>query len=145
MTSFVAENARRPGHTHVVLITTGSVASIKAPLIVKELLSVSNDLVSFISSSSPGVDSSTRVLPFSFDFPCRLVCQRPGGSSRDQSLARILQERRCGESWCKGVDRRRRVDCKDRLHQAVDYYGSRQLTSFFSCRESSESETRFCT
>ncbi|CAA7262922.1 unnamed protein product [Cyclocybe aegerita] len=36
---FVAEAERRPGHTHVLLITSGSVASIKAPLIVKELLS----------------------------------------------------------------------------------------------------------
>lgn len=38
--SFVAESERCPNHTHVLLITTGSVASIKAPLIVKELLSV---------------------------------------------------------------------------------------------------------
>lgn len=39
--AFVAETERVPGYTHVLLITTGSVASIKAPLIVKELLSVS--------------------------------------------------------------------------------------------------------
>ncbi len=38
--SFVAESERRPNHTHVLLITTGSVASIKAPMIVKELRSV---------------------------------------------------------------------------------------------------------
>lgn len=37
---FVAETERRPGHTHVLLITTGSVASVKAPLIVEELLRV---------------------------------------------------------------------------------------------------------
>ena len=37
---FVAENERKEGFTHVVLITTGSVASIKAPLIVAELLTV---------------------------------------------------------------------------------------------------------
>lgn len=37
---FVAERERQPGYTHVVLITTGSVASIKAPLIVSELLQV---------------------------------------------------------------------------------------------------------
>ncbi|KAL1950439.1 hypothetical protein VTO73DRAFT_5563 [Trametes versicolor] len=35
---FVAEDERTPGNTHVLLITTGSVASIKAPLIVAELL-----------------------------------------------------------------------------------------------------------
>ena len=37
---FVAEKERKPGYTHVLLITTGSVASIKAPLIVSKLLSV---------------------------------------------------------------------------------------------------------
>jgi hypothetical protein len=40
-TTFVANTARRADHTHVLLVTTGSVASIKAPLIVRELLSVS--------------------------------------------------------------------------------------------------------
>jgi len=39
---FVAELERSPDHTHVLLITTGSVASIKAPLIVQELLKVSS-------------------------------------------------------------------------------------------------------
>ncbi|KDR82457.1 hypothetical protein GALMADRAFT_237785 [Galerina marginata CBS 339.88] len=48
--AFVAETARRPGHTHVLLITTGSVASIKAPLIVKELLSYHNVLVEVVAS-----------------------------------------------------------------------------------------------
>ncbi len=40
-THFTAAGNRREGHTHVLLITTGSVASIKAPLIVEELLKVS--------------------------------------------------------------------------------------------------------
>lgn len=39
--AFVAETERQEGFTHVLLITTGSVASIKAPLIVKALLAVS--------------------------------------------------------------------------------------------------------
>jgi len=39
---FTAAANKREGHTHVLLITTGSVASIKAPLIVEELLKVSN-------------------------------------------------------------------------------------------------------
>ncbi|KAF8879076.1 flavoprotein [Gymnopilus junonius] len=52
MPSFVAEDARRPGHTHVVLITTGSVASIKAPLIVKELLSYANVLVEVVATKA---------------------------------------------------------------------------------------------
>ncbi|KAJ7291450.1 flavoprotein [Mycena rebaudengoi] len=38
MTSFVAKAERISGYTHVLLITTGSVASVKAPLIVEELL-----------------------------------------------------------------------------------------------------------
>src|SRR5258708_16481384 len=39
---FTAAANKCEGHTHVLLITTGSVASIKAPLIVEELLKVSN-------------------------------------------------------------------------------------------------------
>jgi len=45
---FVAETARQQGYTHVLLITTGSVASIKAPLIVAKLLSVSKIIFIFI-------------------------------------------------------------------------------------------------
>ena len=37
---FIAEAEREEGFTHVLLITTGSVASVKAPLIVSELLLV---------------------------------------------------------------------------------------------------------
>lgn len=37
---FVAGAERVPGCTHVILITTGSVASVKAPQIVHELLEV---------------------------------------------------------------------------------------------------------
>jgi len=37
--SFISEQERQECYTHVLLITTGSVASIKAPLIVSELLS----------------------------------------------------------------------------------------------------------
>jgi phosphopantothenoylcysteine decarboxylase len=37
---FTAAANKREGHTHVLLVTTGSVASIKAPLIVEELLKV---------------------------------------------------------------------------------------------------------
>ncbi|KAJ3750975.1 flavoprotein [Lentinula detonsa] len=36
--TFIAEQERTEGFTHVLLITTGSVASVKAPLIVEELL-----------------------------------------------------------------------------------------------------------
>lgn len=39
--NFTAAENRCEGHIHVLLITTGSVASIKAPLIVRELLKVS--------------------------------------------------------------------------------------------------------
>ena len=43
--AFVAENERAEGYTHVILITTGSVASVKAPLIVSELLSVRQTII----------------------------------------------------------------------------------------------------
>jgi hypothetical protein len=40
---FVAADERSKGFKHVLLITTGSVASVKAPLIVQELLKVLSD------------------------------------------------------------------------------------------------------
>lgn len=40
-TQFTAADSRVPGATHVLLLTTGSVASIKAPLIAAALLEVS--------------------------------------------------------------------------------------------------------
>jgi len=49
--TFVAEDERTPGCTHVLLITTGSVASIKAPLIVSELLSYADVKVEVVSTS----------------------------------------------------------------------------------------------
>jgi len=48
--SFVAEQNRTAGFTHVLLLTTGSVASIKAPLIVSELLSYSNVKVEVVAT-----------------------------------------------------------------------------------------------
>jgi phosphopantothenoylcysteine decarboxylase len=49
---FVAETARKQGYTHVLLVTTGSVASIKAPLIVSELLSYANVLVQVVATNA---------------------------------------------------------------------------------------------
>lgn len=49
---FIAESERSPDHTHVLLVTTGSVASIKAPLIVKELLRYRNVRVEVVSTKS---------------------------------------------------------------------------------------------
>ncbi|KAF9480241.1 flavoprotein [Pholiota conissans] len=56
---FFAELSRRPGYTHVLLITTGSVASIKAPLIVKELLSYSKVLVDVVATK-PSLEFYTK-------------------------------------------------------------------------------------
>ncbi|TFK91879.1 flavo protein [Polyporus arcularius HHB13444] len=49
---FVAETERKEGYTHVVLITTGSVASIKAPLIVAELLTYRNVKVEVVATEA---------------------------------------------------------------------------------------------
>ncbi|KAI0357537.1 flavoprotein [Trametes cingulata] len=49
---FVAENERVPGCTHVLLMTTGSVASIKAPLIVAELLTYKNVKVEVVATEA---------------------------------------------------------------------------------------------
>ncbi|KAJ3573999.1 hypothetical protein NP233_g2070 [Leucocoprinus birnbaumii] len=47
---FVAKDERAPDHIHVLLITTGSVASVKAPLIVRELLKYENVKIEVIST-----------------------------------------------------------------------------------------------
>ncbi|KAK7046726.1 flavoprotein [Favolaschia claudopus] len=47
---FVAETERTPGFTHVLLIATGSVASVKAPLIVEKLLRYANVKVEVIAT-----------------------------------------------------------------------------------------------
>lgn len=39
---FIAAENRTEGYVHIVLISTGSVASVKVPFIVDELLKVSN-------------------------------------------------------------------------------------------------------
>ncbi|KAG9315953.1 flavoprotein [Chiua virens] len=47
---FIADLERSPENIHVVLITTGSIASIKAPLIVQEFLKYSNVKVEVVST-----------------------------------------------------------------------------------------------
>ncbi|KIM89466.1 hypothetical protein PILCRDRAFT_95273 [Piloderma croceum F 1598] len=49
---FVADAERKEGFAHVLLITTGSVASIKAPLIVSELLSYSKVKVEVVATKA---------------------------------------------------------------------------------------------
>ncbi|KAG6860292.1 hypothetical protein C0995_013028 [Termitomyces sp. Mi166 len=48
--TFTAEHNREPGFVHVLLITTGSVASIKAPLIVKTLLAYQNVKIEVVAT-----------------------------------------------------------------------------------------------
>ncbi|KAG8842117.1 hypothetical protein FRB96_006235 [Tulasnella sp. 330] len=50
--SFVATSSRRSGHLHVLLITTGSVASVKAPLIVGELLKYKDVQVQVVATKA---------------------------------------------------------------------------------------------
>ncbi|KAK0244085.1 flavoprotein [Armillaria nabsnona] len=47
---FVAQDHRVDGYVHILLITTGSVASVKAPLIVKELLKYDKVKVQVVST-----------------------------------------------------------------------------------------------
>ncbi|KAG9222438.1 hypothetical protein CCMSSC00406_0002773 [Pleurotus cornucopiae] len=49
---FVAEKEREEGVTHVLLITTGSVASVKAPLIVRELLTYKRVKVTVVATKA---------------------------------------------------------------------------------------------
>lgn len=78
MTSFVAEPERVPGYTHVLLITTGSVASVKAPLIVKELLTVR-----VLCTHHAGIRQLIR-----------LVRERESGSCFNEGIPRFLRKRR---------------------------------------------------
>ncbi|KAF4604857.1 hypothetical protein EYR40_003639 [Pleurotus pulmonarius] len=50
--SFVAEKEREQGFTHVLFITTGSVASVKAPLIVQELLNYKKVKVTVVATKA---------------------------------------------------------------------------------------------
>ncbi|TDL27438.1 flavo protein [Rickenella mellea] len=50
MPTFKSSSNRRTGHLHVLLITTGSVASVKAPLIVEELLHHANICVEVVAT-----------------------------------------------------------------------------------------------
>ncbi|KAF7792291.1 hypothetical protein EIP86_003327 [Pleurotus ostreatoroseus] len=49
---FMAERERQDGFTHVVIIATGSVASIKVPLIVSELLQHKNVKVEVVATKA---------------------------------------------------------------------------------------------
>ncbi|OBZ69047.1 putative thymidylate synthase [Grifola frondosa] len=49
---FIAHEERTPGWTHILLITTGSVASIKAPLIVADLLTYENVKVEVVATKA---------------------------------------------------------------------------------------------
>jgi len=49
---FIAESERQEGFAHVLLITTGSVASVKAPLIVSELLSYDKVKVEVVATKN---------------------------------------------------------------------------------------------
>src|SRR6266850_5563315 len=60
---FTAAANKREGHTHVLLITTGSVASVKAPLIVEELLKVPYSFAPHASVRSAPVHAPPRPIP----------------------------------------------------------------------------------
>ncbi|TFK40877.1 flavo protein [Crucibulum laeve] len=49
---FISDAERVVGNTHILLITTGSVASVKAPLIVKELLMYHNVKIEVVSTKA---------------------------------------------------------------------------------------------
>ena len=113
---FTAAANKHEGHTHVLLITTGSVASIKAPLIVEELLKVSSklnranslsrsaQLISCppppprdLSSSSSSLlllipNPATRPRPRSCprERSITIVQGRIGAGGRDQAVAHVL-------------------------------------------------------
>lgn len=92
--TFIAQNEREEGFTHVLLITTGSVASVKAPLIVKQLLQVGDFQNAVI-----------HLIPLS-----TLVRSRESRSRGHKTLSCLLFRRRDRTSRKPCMDRRRRVD-----------------------------------
>ena len=83
---FTAAANKREGYTHVLLITTGSVASVKAPLIVDELLKVSN-------KTNDPLRALILCLLTPHMCPSReppLVQGRIGAGSREQAVAHVL-------------------------------------------------------
>ena len=105
---FTAAANKCEGHIHVLLVTTGSVASVKAPLIVEELLKVR--LTHLTVDATPTDIRANRPLIFltflNFPLPppppthpnpsaCTtsflyLVQERLGASGRHQAVAHIL-------------------------------------------------------
>jgi hypothetical protein len=83
---FTAAANKREGHTHVLLITTGSVASVKAPLIIDELLKVSNEN----NPSPPRAYLSSSDPPSGPNPASPLVQGRFGAGGRDQTIAHVL-------------------------------------------------------
>ena len=96
-----AQDEREEGFTHVLLITTGSVASVKAPLIVKQIL----------KASIPDYIFSRRLLNCSIR-PPYLVRSRQSRSRGHQALARLLLEGRHNTGGKQGMDRCGRVESK---------------------------------
>jgi phosphopantothenoylcysteine synthetase/decarboxylase len=86
---FVAENERVDGYTHVLLITTGSVASVKAPLIVSELLKVNTNVTQYSLRCSPRI----------------LVFESESRGRRDETFTYVLPSRCHERRWCKDMDR----------------------------------------
>jgi hypothetical protein len=101
---FTAAANKREGHTHVLLITTGSVASIKAPLIVEELLKVSssklnarklppaaqlNSFPSLLLLLIPNPATRPRPRPRERS-PTTTVQGRIGAGGRDQAVAHVF-------------------------------------------------------
>ena len=100
-TAFVAQDEREEGFTHVLLITTGSVASVKAPLIVKQIL----------KASIPDYISSCKLLNSSIR-PLYVVRSRQSGSRGYQAFAGLLLNERHDKGGEQAMDRCGRVESK---------------------------------
>lgn len=91
---FIAEHERVEGCTHILLIATGSVASIKLPLIVSELISVR---VFF---------SHTTVTRLNTNYVMRAVQACESGGCCHKALYSIFRRPRGRTYWGQGLARR---------------------------------------
>lgn len=94
--TFVADAERIPGYINVLLIATGSVASVKVPLIVEELLTVRDFIASFRLE-----------LVFTMDMGFgKAVSQCEGRGCGDRACAYVLRQESCGADGWEGLDQR---------------------------------------
>jgi hypothetical protein len=112
--NFTAAANKCEGHTHVLLITTGSVASVKAPLIVEELLKVSYHARPLAPLANCLLTTYAFPSPAPIPCPTSLCCAvlrapllaqgRISPSGSDQAITHLFPTGRHTQAWSQRLD-----------------------------------------